>query len=97
MSRVGAILRFLFVLVVFSAVVVPLLTRAQLTAEAAECERRRALLAHPEPGQWSLRVCPRGETPYLYAVDTDSTVVIRCANGHGQQPLPFHVWVEMPR
>ncbi len=91
--RFTVFFHFLTGLIVLAAVALPSLTRLELAEQVEECDRRRARLSESFPNTWADRVCPRDNAPYLYSLSADSTVVIRCPNGHGEEPLPLHVWV----
>jgi hypothetical protein len=80
-------------LLLLAVVSIPSLTKMQLEAEAVECDSRRLGIASLT--RRSDRVCPRGQSPYLYRVSNDSVVVMHCPNGHGENNLPMHAWVHI--
>jgi len=91
--RFTVFFHFLTGLIVLAAVALPSLTRLELAEQEEECELRRAKASESFSDAWADRVCPRNDAPYLYSLSADSTVIIRCPNGHGEEPLPLHVWV----
>ena len=96
MVRVGLLVRLLVGLVALAAVSMPPLERLKREAEETECARRRAACAEPDIWRAGVDACPRGNVPYLYEVESDGGVAVRCPHGHGWEPLRLHVWVAIP-
>ena len=96
MGRVALLIRLIGGLLVLAVVSVPRLNGLERQAEAAECARRRTEYGRPGFHGVGVDACPRGNVPYLYEVERDGSVAVRCPNGHGREPLRFHVWVHIP-
>ena len=96
MLRSSLLARFLAGVFVFCLVSIPALTGLTLAAEETECERRRSAASMVSAARRCTEACPRENTPYVYEAADDGSIVARCTNGHGQEPLRYHVWTRIP-
>ena len=91
--RRGLTLGLMSALVLLLAVSFSPLASMQMDEQERECLRRMRLLARDPLAPPELRCCPGSSLPYLFSMDGDSNIVIRCPSGHGLKKLERDRWV----
>lgn len=95
MHGTAIIFRLITGLIVLGVFSFPLLAEMRLTSEAEECSRRRMAIEQQRIVPTSHRVCPRDNMPYIFELNAEDAVAVRCPNGHDREPFPLHEWVNV--
>jgi hypothetical protein len=71
------------------------LSRMDYGQKTSECAIRRELLVRGGYVAPATRICPLGETPYVYELTADSQIVIISPHGVGQELVERGTWFRL--